>query len=455
MTKNLMASVSGVRGIVGEGLTPETLVKYVSAFGQKNSGGKIVVGGDPRVSNKFIRPLVKSTLMACGCDVVDIGITPTPTVQIMTEKLRASGGIAITASHNPIQWNGLKFIGADGLFLPEREIFQLFQEADSRKRSYAPWDKLGDESHYDNAIQDHLGLIYQLPYLDIDLIKKKKFKVAVDCVNGAGGTIIPRLLRDLGCEVIELNTEPNGIFAHTPEPVPQNLVDLAVAVKEHKADLGVAVDPDVDRLAMIANDGNPLGEEYTLALAVKFILSKKLGYVVVNLSTSRVIDDVAQYYNVLLFKTKVGEINVAQKMREVGAVVGGEGNGGVILPEVHLGRDAPVGLALILQSLAEFDGTISQLKQTLSQYYILKDKESVKNINAEKVIAHFAEKYRDEQLELSDGLRIDRADSWIHLRRSNTEPIVRIIVESRTPEISWRILQEVKEEVKKLQDSDS
>lgn len=455
MTKNLMASVSGVRGIVGEGLTPETLVKYVSAFGQKNSGGKIVVGGDPRVSNKFIRPLVKSTLMACGCDVVDIGITPTPTVQIMTEKLRASGGIAITASHNPIQWNGLKFIGADGLFLPEREIFQLFQEADSRKRSYAPWDKLGNESHYDNAIQDHLGLIYQLPYLDIDLIKKKKFKVAVDCVNGAGGTIIPRLLRDLGCEVIELNTEPNGIFAHTPEPVPQNLVDLAVAVKEHKADLGVAVDPDVDRLAMIANDGNPLGEEYTLALAVKFILSKKLGYVVVNLSTSRVIDDVAQYYNVLLFKTKVGEINVAQKMREVGAVVGGEGNGGVILPEVHLGRDAPVGLALILQSLAEFDGTISQLKQTLSQYYILKDKESVKNINAEKVIAHFAEKYRDEQLELSDGLRIDRADSWIHLRRSNTEPIVRIIVESRTPEISWRILQEVKEEVKKLQDSDS
>ena len=455
MTKNLMASVSGVRGIVGEGLTPETLVKYVSAFGQKNSGGKIVVGGDPRVSNKFIRPLVKSTLMACGCDVVDIGITPTPTVQIMTEKLRASGGIAITASHNPIQWNGLKFIGTDGLFLPEREIFQLFQEADSRKRSYAPWDKLGDESHYDNAIQDHLGLIYQLPYLDIDLIKKKKFKVAVDCVNGAGGTIIPRLLRDLGCEVIELNTEPNGIFAHTPEPVPQNLVDLAVAVKEHKADLGVAVDPDVDRLAMIANDGNPLGEEYTLALAVKFILSKKLGYVVVNLSTSRVIDDVAQYYNVLLFKTKVGEINVAQKMREVGAVVGGEGNGGVILPEVHLGRDAPVGLALILQSLAEFDGTISQLKQTLSQYYILKDKESVKNINAEKVIAHFAEKYRDEQLELSDGLRIDRADSWIHLRRSNTEPIVRIIVESRTPEISWRILQEVKEEVKKLQDSDS
>ncbi|HFE63234.1 MAG TPA: phosphoglucosamine mutase, partial [Caldithrix sp.] len=426
-----------------------------SAFGQKNSGGKIVVGGDPRVSNKFIRPLVKSTLMACGCDVVDIGITPTPTVQIMTEKLRASGGIAITASHNPIQWNGLKFIGADGLFLPEREIFQLFQEADSRKRSYAPWDKLGDESHYDNAIQDHLGLIYQLPYLDIDLIKKKKFKVAVDCVNGAGGTIIPRLLRDLGCEVIELNTEPNGIFAHTPEPVPQNLVDLAVAVKEHKADLGVAVDPDVDRLAMIANDGNPLGEEYTLALAVKFILCKKLGYVVVNLSTSRVIDDVAQYYNVLLFKTKVGEINVAQKMREVGAVVGGEGNGGVILPEVHLGRDAPVGLALILQSLAEFDGTISQLKQTLSQYYILKDKESVKNINAEKVIAHFAEKYRDEQLELSDGLRIDRADSWIHLRRSNTEPIVRIIVESRTPEISWRILQEVKEEVKKLQDSDS
>ncbi len=446
-----MTSVSGVRGIIGESLTPEILIKYVSAFGQKLQGKKVVVGGDPRVSSRFIRPLVKSTLMACGCDVIDIGITPTPTVQIITEKLKAGGGIAITASHNPVQWNGLKFVGPDGLFLPEKEIFSLFQEAESRRRGYVGWDKLGKEEKYDNAISDHLKLIYDLPYINVEKIRGRKFRIALDCVNGAGGTIIPRLLEDLGCEVFGLNTEPTGVFAHTPEPVPQNLVDLAVAVKKNKADLGIAVDPDVDRLAMISNDGNPLGEEYTLALVVKYLLSKKLGYVVVNLSTSRVIDDIAQYYNVLLFKTKVGEIHVAQRMREVEAIVGGEGNGGVILPEVHLGRDAPVGVALVLQALAESEGTLAQLKQQLPQYYILKDKESIKDIDADKVIEHFAEKYRDEQLDLTDGLRIDRADSWIHLRKSNTEPIVRIIVESRTPEISWRILQEVKEEIQSLQ----
>ncbi len=454
MTKNLMTSVSGVRGIIGESLTPEVIVKFVSAFGQRLEVKKVVVGGDSRVSSRFVRPLVKSTLLACGCDVVDIGITATPTVQIITEKLKAGGGIAITASHNPIEWNGLKFVGPNGLFLPEREVYSLFQEADSRRRTYAAWDELGNESFYDKAAEDHLSLIYNLPYIDVKAIQKKKFKVALDCVNGAGGTIVPKLLEKLGCEVVGLNVEPTGVFGHTPEPVPQNLVDLAVKVKETKADLGLAVDPDVDRLAIISNDGNPLGEEYTLALAVKFLLSKKLGYVVVNLSTSRVIDDIAQYYNVLLFKTKVGEIHVAQRMKEVEAVIGGEGNGGVILPEVHLGRDAPVGIALVLQALAEFDGTITQLKQTLPQYYILKDKVGIRDINAEEVIEHFAEKFRDEQLDLTDGLRIDRADSWIHLRKSNTEPIVRVIVEARTPEISWRILQEVKEEVKKIQTSE-
>jgi phosphomannomutase len=242
-----------------------------------------------------------------------------------------------------------------------------------------------------------------------------------------------------------------GVFSHAPEPVPQNLVDLAVAVKNNQADLGIAVDPDVDRVAFISNEGNPLGEEYTLALAVKFLLSKKLGYVVVNLSTSRVIDEIAQYYNVLLFKTKVGEINVSQRMKEVDAVIGGEGNGGVILPEVHLGRDAAVGIVLVLQALAESGGSIADLKQSLPQYYILKDKESIKNVDSDKVIEYFSEKFKDEQLDLTDGLRIDRTDSWIHLRKSNTEPIIRIIVESRTPEISWRILQEIKEEILKMQ----
>ncbi len=453
MTKNLMTSVSGIRGIVGQSLTPETIIKYVSAFGQRSAGKKIVVGGDPRVISHFIRPLILGTLQACGCYVIDVGIAPTPTIEIAVKTLQAAGAIAITASHNPIEWNGVKFIGPDGMFLPEREIFGLFREADKRKRAYASWDKLGNIEQYNNAVEDHLALILNLPYLEIDKIRRKKFKIALDCVNGAGGTIIPLLLDRLGCEVVPLNIETTGIFAHNPEPVPQNLLDLAVAVKNHKTDLGIAVDPDVDRMAMISNEGNPLGEEYTLALAVKYLLSKKLGYVVVNLSTSRVIDEIAQYYNVLLFKTKVGEINVSQKMQEVEAVIGGEGNGGVILPEVHLGRDAATGVALVLQALTEFNGSISELKQSLPQYYILKDKESIKNIDSDRVIEHFSEKYQNEQLDLTDGLRIDRADSWIHLRKSNTEPIIRLIVESRTPEISWRILQELKEEIQSIQTS--
>lgn len=448
--KNLMTSVSGVRGIVGDSMTPETVTKYVHAFAQPLKGKKIVVGGDPRISQFFIRPLVKSVLMASGCQVVDIGITPTPTVQIAVEKLAAAGGIAITASHNPIQWNGLKFIGSDGLFLPEKKILELFRRAENSDRVYANWKELGSEEFYASAIEDHLQAIYQLSYIDVDLIRSKKFKVALDCVNGAGGMIIPKLLEHLGCEIVGLNLEPTGMFAHTPEPIPQNLSDLCRAVKESRADLGIAVDPDVDRCAIIGNDGNPLGEEYTLALAVKFMLMKKPGHVVINLSTSRAIDDLVLYYNCILTKTKVGEINVADKMREVEAVIGGEGNGGVILPDIHLGRDAPVAVALTLQHLAEWGKSINELKQTLPQYYILKDKSSLGEVNPDFVMEHFANKYRGEQLDFSDGLRIDRSDSWIHLRKSNTEPIMRIIVEARTPEIAWRILQETKEEIARL-----
>ena len=295
--KTLMTSVSGVRGVVGDSLTPNEIVRYVHAFAAPLAGSKIVVGGDPRVSQGFIRPLVKSVLLASGCDVIDIGITPTPTVQIAVEKLKAGGGIAITASHNPIQWNGLKFINSNGMFLPEKEISELFFRADSGQNSYVNWKELGTEENYDSAIDDHLNLIYSLPYIDVDLIRNKKFKVALDCVNGAGGTIIPKMLEHFGCEVVGLHTEPTGIFAHTPEPVPQNLTELAAAVKTHQVDIGFAVDPDVDRCAIIGNDGNPLGEEYTLALAVKYILGKKLGQVVVNLSTWRVIDDIVLYYN--------------------------------------------------------------------------------------------------------------------------------------------------------------
>ncbi|RMI13846.1 MAG: phosphoglucosamine mutase [Calditrichaeota bacterium] len=446
----LMTSVSGVRGVVGDTLTPETVIKYVQAFAEPRAGHTVVVGGDPRVSQNFLRPLVKAVLLATGCNVIDIGVTPTPTVQIATEHLKAAGGIAITASHNPIQWNGLKFIGADGLFLPEKEVQELYRRAEHPERAYASWKELGREESYPSAIEDHLQKIYELSYIDAELIRSKRFKVVLDCVNGAGGLIVPQMLEYFGCEIIGLNLEPTGMFAHTPEPVPQNLGELMEAVKAHKADIGFAVDPDADRCAIIGNDGNPLGEEYTLALAVKFILSKKLGPVVTNLSTSRAIDDIVQYYNCLLYKTKVGEINVADKMREVQAVIGGEGNGGVILPEVHLGRDAPVAVALTLQHLAEWGKSVAELKQTLPQYYIVKDKAPLGEVNPEQVMEHFAQKFSQERLDFTDGLRIDRPDSWIHLRKSNTEPIMRIIVEARTPDIAWRIVQEVKEEISRL-----
>ena len=445
-----MTSVSGVRGIVGDSLTPEAITKYVHAFAQPLTGRKVVVGGDPRVSQSFVRPLVKSVLIASGCHVIDIGITPTPTVQMTTEHLKAGGGIAITASHNPIQWNGLKFIGADGLFLPEKAVRELFQRADSGLKAYVNWNDLGTEESYPRAIDDHLEAIYNLPYVDVEAIRKQKFKVALDCVNGAGGTIIPKLLAHLGCEVVPLNVDPTGVFAHTPEPIPANLTELAEAVREHKCDVGVAVDPDVDRCALIGNDGNPLGEEYTLALAVRYVLSRKLGDVVVNLSTSRAVDDIVQYFNCPLTKTKVGEINVADKMRDIGAVIGGEGNGGVILPELHLGRDAPVAVALTLQHLAEAGKSITELKQDLPQYYIVKDKTPLGEVNPDQVIEAFTEKHKDQRIDSTDGLRIDAADHWVHLRKSNTEPIMRVIVEARTPEKAWQILQASKASIAAL-----
>lgn len=445
-----MRSVSGIRGVVGESLTPESIIKHIYAFTTLLNKKDVILGGDSRTSKVFIRPMVKSVLMACGFNVLDIGITPTPTVQIAVEKLNAAGGIAITASHNPIEWNGLKFIGPDGLFLAQNSIDKLFEVADNTDRVYANWEVIGNKSQYGSAIDDHLEKIYNLAFINIDEIRKRKFKVALDCVNGAGGLIVTKLLEYFGCEVVGINLEPTGIFAHTPEPIPQNLGDLSKLVIENNCNIGFAVDPDVDRCAIIGNDGNPIGEEYTLAIAVKFILSQKLGHVVVNLSTSRAVDDIVQYYNSVLHKTRVGEINVAEKMRDINAVIGGEGNGGVILPDVHLGRDAPVAIALTLQQLAEFGGSLTEFKQTLPQYYIIKDKAPIGNVNPDKVFEHFSDHYKDEQLNTVDGLRIDHSEYWIHLRKSNTEPIMRIIVEARTPEKSWEILQATKEIISNL-----
>ncbi|HHE55091.1 MAG TPA: phosphoglucosamine mutase, partial [Caldithrix abyssi] len=327
----LMVSISGLRGEVGSTLTPEIIVRYTQAFAKFVKDGKVVLGRDSRVSGPFIADLVRGTLVASGCQVIDIDIVPTPTVQLEIEHHQAAGGIAITASHNPIQWNGLKFMGSDGRFLPPAQAQQVYQMADRNESSLQGWENLGSVIFDDQAIERHIEKVLNISFLDVEAIRKRKFKVAVDTVNGAGGHIIPQLLEALGCEVIAINQEPNGRFAHTPEPLPENLIQLSEAVRQHGADVGFAVDPDVDRCAIVDNEGQPIGEEYTLAIATKLVFSKQLGRMVVNMSTSRASEDIARYYNCMFVRSKVGEINVAEKMKEIDAIIGGEGNGGVIL----------------------------------------------------------------------------------------------------------------------------
>jgi len=444
----LMVSISGVRGEIGSTLSPQTVEKYVLAFGAYIKGGKVVVGRDSRVSGPFINDIVKGCLAASGCEVIDIGIVATPTVEMEIEYHKAAGGIAITASHNPIQWNGLKFMGSDGRFLNPEEAGKVYALADEGAFLLQPWDKLGSVIIEQGANQRHIDAVLKVSYLDVETIKKRRFKVVVDTVNGAGGLIIPPLLEALGCDVMTINGEPDGRFAHTPEPLPENLTQLSQAVKEYGADVGFAVDPDVDRCAIVDNNGRPIGEEYTLAIATQLVFSKKMGRMVVNMSTSRAPEDIAKYFNCMFVRSKVGEINVAEKMKELDAIIGGEGNGGVILPELHTGRDAPVAVALTLQALLEHGATMAELKASLPQYEMVKLKVNIDGMNPDKVLSALAEKYRDQNPDLLDGVKIDFDDSWVHLRKSNTEPIVRVIAEAPTEkqarELAERFLDEIK-----------
>ena len=344
MQKKLMTGISGVRGVVGESLTPDIFLKYSSAFGNLCRSGKVVIGRDSRVSGEMMRSAVVAGLLSTGCRVIDLGICSTPTVEIAVEGLKAKGGIIITASHNPIQWNALKFVGTDGIFLSERENRKLLDLVKNDRIKYQPWNKLGKIGFDNSWSRKHIKNILRLKQIDVKKIRQRMFRVVLDCCNGAGGVVSPDLLKAIGCNVIELNCKPDGMFPHDPEPTPKNLTSLCRAVKRHHADLGFANDPDVDRLAIVSEKGIPLGEEATLALAVKFILSCKANSsVVVNLSTSRMIDDIAKQFDSRVYRTQVGEAHVARKLKEVKGVTGGEGNGGVILPDLHYGRDALVG----------------------------------------------------------------------------------------------------------------
>ncbi len=452
----LIIGISGVRGIVGDSLTPDIVVDFARAFGEFCGRGPILLGRDGRTSGKILASLSSSTLLSMGIDVIALGIAPTPTIGLAVEKARAAGGISITASHNPVEWNGLKLFGSDGLFFDEDSSKRLQETLDEGKRGYVGWNELGTYRLDSSYIDLHLSSVLALPYLDITGLRQRKFRVAVDCVNGAGGVVVPRLLQEFGCEVIPLNCEPNGLFAHNPEPLPEHLIDLCKMVRKEKADLGVAVDPDADRLVLITEEGAPFGEEYTIASCVKYVLGKEKASgrghlkVCVNISTTRAVDDIASTYGASVVRTPVGELNVVRKMRETGAVIGGEGSGGVILPAAHLRRDALVGIALTLQHLLEFGGTMSGLKKSLPKYHIEKKKVRTKVDSLEAIFSEIRSRHSGTKPNTDDGLKLDFDDYWVHIRKSNTEPILRIIAEATTEEKAKTVAERFAREINNI-----
>jgi phosphomannomutase len=431
----LMVSVSGIRGRVGAGLTPEVVAMYASAFGawarNRGKSQSVVVGRDSRVSGPMFHRVVLSALQSVGCDVIDIGLTTTPTCQLAVEHHHAAGGLMISASHNPIEWNALKFIGPSGLFLEAaegKEMRALVESGIPR----ATWDKLGSITTDESAIQRHIDRVLAIPYVDVAGIRARGFHVALDCCHGAGGAIMPLLLERLGCQVTAINLETDGRFPRPPEPVAENLGDLERLVQTSSAAVGFAVDPDVDRLALVADDGRAIGEDFTLALAARLVLRHRHGPVVTNLSTSRIVEDVAVAAGAPIVRAPVGEVNVAVKMRDEKAPVGGEGNGGVILSEMHLGRDAPVGAALLLQLLHEENRSLSKIVGELPRYVIVKDKLDRPKASLDTVYDALRTAFSDAAADTQDGLRLSWADRWVHVRPSGTEPIVRVIAEGPT-----------------------
>ena len=441
---SLIKSISGIRGTIGgvpdDNLTPIDAVKFAAAYGTwlkkhiYKTRVKVVVGRDARISGEMVQNLVQYTLVGLGIDVVDIGLSTTPTVEVAVTMEQADGGIILTASHNPKQWNALKLLDNKGEFLNAQEGEEILRIAAANEFTFAEVDALGHITHNDTYIQRHIDAVLSLlPLATLEAIRKRKFKVAVDAVNSTGGIAIPLLLERLGAEVVPLYCEPNGQFPHNPEPLKEHLADICAKVVEAKADLGVVVDPDVDRLALITEEGEMFGEEYTLVACADYYLSKKKGNVVSNLSSSRALRDIAEKYGVEYAAAAVGEVNVVTKMKEVNAVIGGEGNGGVIFPELHYGRDALVGVVLFLSLLVEKGIIVSALRRSYPAYFMSKNKiQLTTGLNPDKVLHAMQEKYAHEQITTIDGLKIDFPFSWVHLRKSNTEPIIRIYTEAKT-----------------------
>jgi phosphomannomutase len=439
---DLMVSVSGVRGRLGEGLTPEVVARFASAFGaslRESEAGRrrrVILARDSRTSGPMFYRVVTAALQSVGCDVVSVGLVPTPTALLAIRHHGADGGIVVTASHNPVEWNALKFASASGMFLDADEGKRMREYLTDRPIPRARWNELGDVIEDAGAVERHLQAVLAIPHLDVSALRKRRFRVALDCVNGAGSVLLPVLLERLGCEVIGLHVEPDGRFPRTPEPVAENLGDLEKLVRERRADLGMATDPDADRLSLVSNAGRAIGEDFTLALAATLVLRHEKGSVVTNLSTSRVLEDVAEAASVPLYRAPVGEINVARAMQKNRAVIGGEGNGGVILPGVHLTRDSAIAAALVLQLLLELDQDLDSIVAGHRHYTIVKDKLPRDAGELETAYRVLEERLEAPEADRQDGLRLSWPEErrWLHLRASGTEPILRIIAEAPSPE---------------------
>ena len=442
----LIKSISGIRGTIGgnpaENLTPIDVVKFTTAYSRlikdKNPGKRItvVVGRDARISGSMVDSLVEGTLLGCGVDVINVGLCTTPGTEMAVITHKADGGIIITASHNPRQWNALKLLNERGEFLNDEEGKQVLAMADDAEYSYPTIDHIGKVILREDFNAKHIEQALSLKLVDKEAVRKRRFKVVVDAVNSVGGVVIPALLRELGCQVVEINCEPTGEFAHNPEPLAENLTEISEVIRKEGADLGIVVDPDVDRLAFVMENGEMFVEEYTLVAVADYVLRHTKGNTVSNLSSSRALSDVTSRYEGCTYSAAaVGEVNVVAKMKETGAVIGGEGNGGVIYPELHYGRDALVGVALFLTYFAGLDVTMTELRSSYPAYYASKNKiELTPEIDVDKILATIKSRYSGERVNDIDGVKIDFEHNWVHLRKSNTEPIIRIYTEARTME---------------------
>lgn len=456
----LIKSISGIRGTIGgkpgEGLSPVDVVKFTAAFGtwlQTKSDSKVIVlGRDARISGEMVNRLVIGTLQGLGFDVQDLGLSTTPTVEMLVPSYKAAGGIILTASHNPKQWNALKLLNAKGEFINGQDGAEVLAIAEAEAFTFAEVDALGQCYSNTDAIDFHVSKILELPLVDVEAIRAKGFVVAIDCVNSTGGIAVPKLLKELGVmQVHQLYCEPNGHFPHNPEPLPEHLTEISALVKQMGADLGIVVDPDVDRLALVNEDGSMFGEEYTLVAVADYVLQHTPGNTVSNLSSTRALQDVTEAHGMRYEASAVGEVNVVEKMREIDAIIGGEGNGGIIYPKLHAGRDALVGIALFLTHLAQSGKKMTELRASYPAYFISKNKiELTPDIDVDALLEGVKKRFSIQKINTSDGVRIDFDKEWVHLRKSNTEPIIRIYAESGTAEKATALANQIITEIKAL-----